>query len=99
MGGTSTDVSLVDGVARHTTEASVDGYPIRVPMLDIHTVGAAWEDRSRRVDAAVGCCASVRRARARIPAPLVTERARRRRSPTRMSCWAASALRSFWVAR
>jgi N-methylhydantoinase A/oxoprolinase/acetone carboxylase beta subunit len=40
MGGTSSDVSLVDGVARHTTEASIDGYPIRVPMLDIHTVGA-----------------------------------------------------------
>jgi len=40
MGGTSTDVSLADGAARETTEASVDGFPIRVPMLDIHTVGA-----------------------------------------------------------
>ncbi len=50
MGGTSTDVSLVDGIARHTTEASVDGYPIRVPMLDIHTVGAGGGSIAR-VDA------------------------------------------------
>ena len=40
MGGTSTDVSLADGAPRETTEAMVDGLPIRVPMLDIHTVGA-----------------------------------------------------------
>jgi N-methylhydantoinase A len=40
MGGTSTDVSLADGTPRETTEAMVDGLPIRVPMLDIHTVGA-----------------------------------------------------------
>jgi len=40
MGGTSTDVSLADGTPRETTEAVVDGLPIRVPMLDIHTVGA-----------------------------------------------------------
>ncbi|HLJ15461.1 MAG TPA: hydantoinase/oxoprolinase family protein [Bryobacteraceae bacterium] len=40
MGGTSTDVSLADGVPRETTEASIDGFPVRVPMLDIHTVGA-----------------------------------------------------------
>jgi len=40
MGGTSTDVSLCDRSPRETTEAVVDGYPIRVPMLDIHTVGA-----------------------------------------------------------
>ena len=40
MGGTSTDVSLWDGKLRLTTEASVDGFPVRVPMLDIHTVGA-----------------------------------------------------------
>ncbi|MCX6590138.1 MAG: hydantoinase/oxoprolinase family protein [Acidobacteria bacterium] len=40
MGGTSTDVSLCDGQAAETTEAEVDGMPVRVPMLDIHTVGA-----------------------------------------------------------
>jgi N-methylhydantoinase A len=40
MGGTSTDVSLCDGTPRQTMESAVDGIPIRVPMLDIHTVGA-----------------------------------------------------------
>ncbi len=40
MGGTSTDVSLVDGEPSHTTESVIGGLPIRVPMLDIHTVGA-----------------------------------------------------------
>lgn len=40
MGGTSTDVCLADGAPRETTEAIADGLPIRVPMLDIHTVGA-----------------------------------------------------------
>ncbi len=40
MGGTSTDVSLCDGQPRETLEASIDGLPVRVPMLDIHTVGA-----------------------------------------------------------
>jgi len=50
MGGTSTDVSLADGAARETTEASVDGFPIRIPMLDIHTVGAGGGSIAR-VDA------------------------------------------------
>ncbi len=40
MGGTSTDVSLCDGQPRETLESSIDGLPVRVPMLDIHTVGA-----------------------------------------------------------
>lgn len=41
MGGTSSDVALInDGFCRLTTEADVEGYPIRAPMLDIHTVGA-----------------------------------------------------------
>ncbi len=40
MGGTSTDVSLAHGAPRESTESMVAGYPIRVPMLDIHTVGA-----------------------------------------------------------
>jgi N-methylhydantoinase A len=41
MGGTSTDVALMqDGEARLAREAVVHGYPIKAPMLDIHTVGA-----------------------------------------------------------
>jgi len=50
MGGTSTDVSLADGAPRETTESVVDGLPIRVPMLDIHTVGAGGGSIAR-VDA------------------------------------------------
>ncbi len=40
MGGTSTDVALAGREARLSTEARIDGFPVRVPMLDIHTVGA-----------------------------------------------------------
>ena len=41
MGGTSTDVALLSGgVCRLASEAVVHGYPIKAPMLDIHTVGA-----------------------------------------------------------
>ncbi len=41
MGGTSSDVALLsDGVCRLASEAVVHGYPIKAPMLDIHTVGA-----------------------------------------------------------
>ncbi len=50
MGGTSTDVSLVDGEPRHTTESLIGGLPLRVPMLDIHTVGAGGGSIAR-VDA------------------------------------------------
>jgi N-methylhydantoinase A len=40
MGGTSTDVALVDGEIRGGNQAEIAGLPIGVPMLDIHTVGA-----------------------------------------------------------
>jgi N-methylhydantoinase A len=41
MGGTSTDVALLQGgQCRLASEATVHGYPIKAPMLDIHTVGA-----------------------------------------------------------
>ena len=40
MGGTSTDVALVDGAVQVSTELQLEGYPIGVPMMDIHTVGA-----------------------------------------------------------
>jgi N-methylhydantoinase A len=50
MGGTSTDVSLITGgrVGR-TSEREVGGLPIRLPSVDLHTVGAgggsiAWRD-------------------------------------------------------
>lgn len=40
MGGTSTDVSLCNGGISMTTESSISGLPIKVPLIDIHTVGA-----------------------------------------------------------
>jgi len=40
MGGTSTDVSLADGEPRRTTEFTIDGLPVALPVLDILTVGA-----------------------------------------------------------
>ncbi len=40
MGGTSTDVSLCQGEPGRTAESSVGGLPIRLPVIDIHTVGA-----------------------------------------------------------
>jgi len=44
MGGTSTDVALLDGESEEslatTSESVVSGVPVAVPMLDIHTVGA-----------------------------------------------------------
>ncbi len=40
MGGTSTDVSLVDGALSVTAEAVVGDFPLRLPVIDIHTVGA-----------------------------------------------------------
>ena len=40
MGGTSTDVSLYDGAPRFTTEGEAAGLPVRVPMLDIESIGA-----------------------------------------------------------
>ncbi len=49
MGGTSTDVSLIDHHPTLTSETKINGVPIRVPMIDIHTIGAgggsvAWID-------------------------------------------------------
>jgi N-methylhydantoinase A len=50
MGGTSTDVSLVqEGRPKRTSGMELDGRPISTPMLDINTVGAgggsiAWVD-------------------------------------------------------
>ncbi len=40
MGGTSTDVALIDGALPLTLESSISNYPVKVPMIDIHTVGA-----------------------------------------------------------
>jgi len=47
MGGTSTDVALVKGEVRPGSQAEVAGFPVAVPMLDIHTVGAGGGSLAR----------------------------------------------------
>jgi len=50
IGGTSADISLIEGeTPRLTTESQIGGYPIKLPMIDINTIGAgggsiAWID-------------------------------------------------------
>jgi N-methylhydantoinase A len=50
MGGTSTDVcAIVGGEASRSPERAIGGLPIRMPTLDVHTVGAGggsvvWRD-------------------------------------------------------
>src|SRR3954454_15800534 len=49
MGGTSTDVCLLrDGTAERVDERSVGGLPIRLPTVDLHTVGAGGGSLVRR---------------------------------------------------
>ncbi|MDO3381416.1 hydantoinase/oxoprolinase family protein [Gilvimarinus algae] len=40
MGGTSTDVSLVDGELTLTSQGRLGPFPVAVPMVDMHTIGA-----------------------------------------------------------
>jgi N-methylhydantoinase A len=47
MGGTSTDVSLVENEIKTATDAQIAGLPVAVPMLDIHTVGAGGGSLAR----------------------------------------------------
>lgn len=47
MGGTSTDVALCDGYIPTTVERSVAGVPVRLPMVDIETVGAGGGSLAR----------------------------------------------------
>jgi len=48
MGGTSTDVAICPGRILTTVEATVAGVPLRVPMIDIHTIGAGGGSLARR---------------------------------------------------
>ncbi len=52
VGGTSTDVSLVEaGLPAFTTGRIVAGYPVRVPMVDIEAIGAGGGSIARLDDA------------------------------------------------
>lgn len=53
MGGTSTDVALIDGTPETVRTGEVAGLPLLTPMLDIHTVGAGGGSLAR-IDAGGG---------------------------------------------
>jgi len=40
MGGTSTDVALIEQRYKLTNSGTIAGYPVAIPMADIHTIGA-----------------------------------------------------------
>ena len=41
MGGTSTDISLIlDANPQITSQASIEGLPVRIPVVDINAIGA-----------------------------------------------------------
>lgn len=49
MGGTSTDVALIGQTLALTSQTRINHYPVAVPMVDMHTIGAgggsvAWLD-------------------------------------------------------
>ena len=86
IGGTSTDVCVVrGGVPQLTQEFQLDGLPIRIPLLDINTVGAGggsiiWVDEGGMLRVGPHS-AGASRAR---PATAVAGPSPR--SPMRMSC-------------
>jgi len=47
MGGTSTDVALIEHEAQASSQSEIAGLPVGVPMLDIHTVGAGGGSMAR----------------------------------------------------
>lgn len=47
MGGTSTDVSLLNGDLTLRTAGNIGGLPVHLPMIDIHTVGAGGGSLAR----------------------------------------------------
>lgn len=53
MGGTSFDMCLLyEGTPRYTTESEIGGHPIKLPMIDIETIGSgggsiAWIDKGK----------------------------------------------------
>ena len=53
MGGTSTDVSLIDGDVKYTSDARIAEFPLAISLLDIHTIGAGGGSIAR-VDEAGG---------------------------------------------
>src|SRR6266404_1935924 len=91
MGGTTTDVCLIaDGVAEPSSQRKLGGYPVRLPMAAVESIGAGGGSIAH-VDAAgalrvgprsAGAAPGLRAARLR-PARLHADRLRRRRPHSR----------------
>jgi N-methylhydantoinase A len=52
MGGTSTDVSIIDGEPRYSTENQIGDFPVIMPAVDVTSIGAgggsiAWLDSTQ----------------------------------------------------
>ncbi|OGA53932.1 MAG: hypothetical protein A3G25_05110 [Betaproteobacteria bacterium RIFCSPLOWO2_12_FULL_63_13] len=60
MGGTSFDIGLVEGgISRVTTEGAFQGLPVKIPLIDLHIIGAgggsiAWIDRGGALNVGPG---------------------------------------------
>ncbi len=53
MGGTSTDVALIEGELQLTNEGHIGDYPVAVSMVDMHTIGAGGGSIARVDDGGV----------------------------------------------
>jgi N-methylhydantoinase A/oxoprolinase/acetone carboxylase beta subunit len=86
MGGTSTDVALLaDAQLPYTWQTRVEGYPLRAPTLEIHTIGAgggsvAWIDSS-------GLLRVGPRSSGAVPGPACYGRGGRETAVTDALCW------------
>jgi N-methylhydantoinase A len=86
MGGTSTDVAMVaDAELPYTWQTRVEGYPLRAPTLEIHTIGAgggsvAWLDSS-------GLLRVGPRSSGAVPGPACYRRGGREATVTDALCW------------
>ena len=98
MGGTSTDVSLIDGEPGLTTEAVVGGCPIRIPLLDIHTIGAGGGSNCSSSIQAERCVLD-RRVPALIRVQLVMGEGFNRRSRMQTWCWVGLLQNFSWVVK
>ncbi len=88
VGGTSTDVAIIENFKPMTTSASmVESYPVKTPMLDIVTVGSgggsiAWTDPYGQLKVGPQSAGAD-------PGPICYRKGgTSRRSPTRRSCLA-----------
>ena len=100
MGGTSADIGIVTErgvIEAQARDTSVAGYPLLVPMIDIHTIGAGGGSVAYR-DAGGAFRVGPRSAGA-TPGPAAYGAVSSRRSPTRTSCWVASTPTGSWGAR